>query len=108
MTMDDSDPVLTALRLVGAVLSIAVVLLGLRVAVTRRFPVVWTRAARLTERQRSQPLRRGGCLALCGAGLLVQQVPFLAPVPIAVGRILFALALLLVVSAVGWFALLRR
>ncbi|WBB93763.1 hypothetical protein [Verrucosispora sp. WMMC514] len=108
MTMDDSDPVWAALRLVAAVLSLAVLLLGVRVAVTRRFPVCWTRAARLTERQRSQPLRRGGFLALCGASLLVQQVPFLAPVPVAVGRILFALALLLVVSAVGWFALLRR
>ncbi|GIJ34027.1 hypothetical protein ACIBQ2_20505 [Micromonospora sediminimaris] len=108
MTVDDPDPVWVALRLVSALLSLAVVVLGVRVAVTRRFPVVWVRAARLTESQRSQPLRRGGFLALLGASLLVQQVPLLAPVPAVAGRALFALALLLLVGAVGWFVLLRR
>ncbi|MBQ1027428.1 hypothetical protein [Micromonospora sp. C95] len=108
MTMDDPDPVWVALSGVSVILSLVVVVLGVRVAVTRTFPAFWVRVARLTTRQRGQPVRRGGFLALLGAGLLVQQAPLLLPVPLAVGRALFALALLLLVGAVGWFALLRR
>ncbi|GAB3853306.1 hypothetical protein GCM10029963_44340 [Micromonospora andamanensis] len=106
--VDDPDRVWVALRLVSVVLSIVVVVLGVRVAVTRRFPTVWVRVARLTESQRSEPLRRGGVLALLGASLFVQQVPSLVAVPVVGGRVLFALALLLLVTAVGWFVLLRR
>ncbi|MEV2237578.1 hypothetical protein [Micromonospora sp. NPDC049891] len=108
MTIDDPDPVWVALRTVSVLLSLVVVVLGVRVAVTRRFPTVWVRVARLTESQRSEPLRRGGFLALLGASLLVQQVPLLAPVPVVAGRALFALALLLLMGAMGWFVLLRR
>ncbi|MEV4712304.1 hypothetical protein [Micromonospora sp. NPDC049374] len=108
MTIDHPDPVWVALRTVSVLLSLVVVVLGVRVAVTRRFPIVWVRVARLTESQRSEPLRRGGVLALLGASLLVQQVPLLAPVPVVLGRALFALALLLIMGAMGWFVLLRR
>jgi hypothetical protein len=108
VTVDDPDPIWAALRAVSVVLSLVVVVLGVRVAVTRRFPMLWVRVARLTASQQSQPVRRGGFLALVGASLLVQQVPILAPVPVVLGRALFAAALLLLVSALGWFVLLRR
>ncbi|MEV0155370.1 hypothetical protein AB0H57_16725 [Micromonospora sp. NPDC050686] len=108
MSVDDLDPVGFALRLIVVVLGLAMVTLGVRVAMTRRFPTAWVRGARLTVSQRSQPVRRGGFVALLGAGLLAQQAPFLAPVSVAVGRAMFALALLLVLTAVGWFMVLRR
>lgn len=108
MSVNDPDPAWIALRLVVVVLSLVEVMLGVRVAVSRRFPTAWVRVARLTASQRSQPVRRGGFLALLGAGLLVQQAPFLISVPYAVGVALFAVALLLVVTAAGWFALLRH
>ncbi|MEH0820708.1 MULTISPECIES: hypothetical protein [unclassified Micromonospora] len=108
MSVNDPDPVWIALRLVSVVLSVVMVIVGVRVAVSRRFPVAWVRAARLTASQRSQPVRRGGFCALLGAGLLAQQAPFLVPVPYAVGVALFAVSLLLIMTAAGWFALLRR
>ncbi|NES26099.1 hypothetical protein GCE86_26725 [Micromonospora terminaliae] len=108
MSAGDRDLVSIALSLVTVVLGLVVVILGLRVAVTRRFPAAWVRGGRLTASQRSQPVRRGGFLALLGAGLLIQQAPFLIPVPLAVGRALFAAALLLVMSALGWSFLVRR
>ncbi|PWU52079.1 hypothetical protein DLE60_31790 [Micromonospora globispora] len=108
MSVNDLGPEWIALRLVSVVLGLVVVILGVRVAVTRRFPTAWVRIARLTASQRSQPVRRGGFSALLGTGLLVQQAPFLIPVPHAVGQALFAVALLLVVTAAGWFALLRH
>ncbi|MEV7329886.1 hypothetical protein [Micromonospora sp. NPDC093244] len=108
MSVDDPEPVWTALRLVIVVLSLVMVILGVRVAVTRRFPTAWVRVAHLTASQRSQPVRLGAYVALLGAGLLVPQVPFLIPVPHAVGRALFAAALLLLISAVGGLVLLRR
>lgn len=108
MTADDPEPVWVALRLVIVVLGFAWVILGVRVAVTRRFPMAWVRVARMTASQRSQPVRRGGFVALFGASMLVQQAPFLISVPFAVGRGLFAVALLLLASAVGWSVLLRR
>ncbi|WP_144127722.1 hypothetical protein [Catellatospora sichuanensis] len=108
MTVDDPEPVWVALRLVIVALGFVWVLLGVRVAVTRRFPMAWVRAARLTTSQRSQPIRLGGGVALLGASALLQQAPFLLPLPSAVGRALFAVALLLLMSAVGGHVLLRR
>ncbi|MFV2105424.1 hypothetical protein [Micromonospora sp. LOL_015] len=58
--------------------------------------------------QRSHPIRNGGCQALIGAGLLIQQVPFLVPMPHWLGTALFVVALLVVFTALGWFALVRR
>ncbi|MFC0004367.1 hypothetical protein [Micromonospora siamensis] len=108
MSVDDPDPVALALRLVVVALGLGLVVLGGRVAVTRRFPVAWARVAHLTETQRSEPLRRGGSLALIGASVLVQQLPFLVSVPHAVGRALLAVALLLVLGAAACWALVRR
>jgi uncharacterized membrane protein len=108
MSVDDPDLVSIALSLGIVVLGLVVVTLGVRIAVTRRFPVAWVRGARLTTRQRSQPVRYGGTLALLGAGALIQQAPFLIPVPVAVGHALFAVALLLAMSALGWSVLVRH
>ncbi|MCO1596538.1 hypothetical protein M8C17_15370 [Micromonospora sp. RHAY321] len=108
MSLDDGDPVMVALSLVAVVLGLASVVLGVRVAVSRRFPAAWVRLARLTPSQRSQPLRMGSAQAMIGAGLVVQQAPFLIPMPFPVGRALFAVSLLLLVTAAGSFALLRR
>ncbi|MEV1288426.1 hypothetical protein [Micromonospora sp. NPDC049679] len=108
MSVNDLGPEWIDLRLVIVVLGLVVVILGVRVAVTRRFPMAWVRGERLTASQRSQPVRHGGSVALLGAGVLVQQAPFLIPVPFAVGRALFAVALLLVMTAVGWSVLVRR
>ncbi|MEU4773415.1 hypothetical protein [Micromonospora sp. NPDC023644] len=108
MSPSDPDPVWTAARLVIVVLSLAMIVFGLRVAVTRRFPPVWARVARLTASQRLQPVRLGGGQALLGACLLLQQAPFLLPMPSLAGRTLLVVALLLAVAGAGWFVLFRR
>jgi hypothetical protein len=108
MSLDDGDPVMTALSLVAVVLGLASVVLGVRVATSRRFPAAWIRLARLTPSQRSQPVRRGSVQAMIGAGIVVQQAPFLIPMPYPVGVALFAVSLLFLVTAAGSFALLRR
>ena len=108
MSPSDTDPLLVAGRLVVVVVCLFQLVVGVRVAVTRRFPTAWVRLARLTASQRSQPVRRGGFLAMLSTGLLIQQAPFLISVPHAVGVALLAVALLLVVTAAGWFALLRH
>ncbi|SCL38099.1 hypothetical protein GA0074692_4897 [Micromonospora pallida] len=108
MSVDGPDPVSIALSLGTVVLGLVMVTLGVRVAVTRRFPVAWVRGARLTTRQRPQPVRYGGTLALIGASGLIQQAPFLLPVPVAVGRALFAVALLLAMTALGWSVRVRH
>lgn len=102
MSPDDPDPVWVALRV------LAVVVFGVRVAVSGRFPAAYARVARLTPGQRSRPVRVGGAQALLGAGVLAQQAPFLIPMPYPVGVALFVVALLLLAAAAGWFVLLRR
>lgn len=99
---------MTAVRLVIVALSLAMIVFGIRVAVSRRIPVAWVRVARLTANQRSQPVRMGVCQALLGACLLVQQAPFLIPMPHPVGVALLVVSLLLALTAVGWFAVPRR
>ncbi|WP_405114767.1 hypothetical protein OG559_10655 [Micromonospora sp. NBC_01405] len=106
--MSDPDPMLTAARLVLAVVNLFMVVFGVRIAVLRRPPLIWLRGARRTERQRSEPVRFGGGVALVNASLLLQQAPFLIPMPHVLGRALFAVALLLVVCAAGWYYLVRR
>lgn len=104
----DLDPVMIALRLVTVVLGLAAVTLGVRVAVSRRFPAAWVRLARLTPSQRAQPVRMGSFQAMLGASLLIQQAPFLVSMPYPVATTLFAVSLLLLVIAMGSYALLRR
>ncbi|MEW2386229.1 hypothetical protein AB0873_29690 [Micromonospora sp. NPDC047707] len=108
MSPDVEGPVMIALRLVVVVLGLASVGLGLRVAVSRKFPAAWIRLARPTPNQRAQPLRMGSSQAMIGAGLVVQQAPFLIPLSFAVGVALFAVSLLLLLTAAGSLALLRR
>ncbi|PSK66522.1 hypothetical protein B0E53_01538 [Micromonospora sp. MH33] len=107
MSPTDTDPLLVAGRLVMVVLSLSLLVFGVRVAVTRRFPRAWLRFARLTKSQRSQPVRIGGGQALSGGSLLIQQAPFLIPMPHSLGTALFAVALLLAATALGW-CILRR
>ncbi|MER5332416.1 hypothetical protein [Micromonospora sp. NPDC002717] len=107
MSVTDPDPVWIALRLVIVVLSLAMFVFGVRVAMSRRFPVAWVRAVRMPARQRSQPVRMGGGQALLGASLLIQQAPFLIPMSYPVGAALFVVALLLAGAAAGWFVLRR-
>ncbi|MEU4779687.1 hypothetical protein [Micromonospora sp. NPDC023633] len=108
MSLSDPDPVWTAVRFVIVALSLAMIVFGVRVAVSRRFPSAWVRVARLTAGQQSQPVRLGGGQALLGACLLLQQAPFLIPMPFLAGLTLLVVALLLAVAGVGWFVLLRR
>ncbi|MFG1778647.1 hypothetical protein ACGFIR_02175 [Micromonospora sp. NPDC049051] len=108
MSVDDPDPVMIALRVAIVVLSLAWVVLGLRVATSRRFPAAWVRLARLTPSQQAQPVRLGGAQAMIGAGLLIQQAPFVIAVPYPVGVALFAVSLALLLTAVGLSAPLRR
>ncbi|MGC5031458.1 hypothetical protein [Micromonospora sp. DT229] len=103
MSLADPDPLWIALRLVIVLLSLALLAFGVRVAVSRRFPAAWVRITRLGATRRSQPVRMGGFQALLGGSLLAQQVPFLIPMPSAVARALFGLALLLVGAALGWY-----
>ncbi|GAB3188117.1 hypothetical protein FHX75_12926 [Micromonospora palomenae] len=107
MSVSDPDPLWIAFRLVIVVLGLAMVVLGVRVAVSRRFPPAWIRVGRLPASQRSQPVRMGGGQALVGASLLIQQAPFLIPMPFPVGAALIVAALLLAGAAVGWFVLRR-
>ena len=103
MSATDPGPWWTAVRLVIVILSLVVLVVGVRVVVLRRFPVAWMRLTRMGATQRSQPVRVGGVQALLGASLLAQQAPFLIPMPAPAGRSLFALALLLVAAAMGWY-----
>ncbi|MGW3606645.1 hypothetical protein [Micromonospora sp. NPDC005161] len=108
MSLYDEDPVTIALRVGVVVLSLGSVVLGVRVAVSRRFPAAWVRLARLKPGERSQPVRVGMAQAMIGAGFLVQQAPFFISMPLPLGRALFAGSLLLVLTAAGAFSLLRR
>ncbi|WP_406039096.1 hypothetical protein OG799_27625 [Micromonospora sp. NBC_00898] len=107
MSPSDPDPLLVAGRLVIVVISLFLLVFGVRTAVSRRFPRPWLRCARPTKSQRSQPVRIGGGQALVGASLLTQQAPFLIPMPFPVGAALFVVALLLAAAALGW-SILRR
>ncbi|SCL38107.1 hypothetical protein GA0074692_4900 [Micromonospora pallida] len=107
MSVTDPDPFWIAFRLVIVALSLAMVVFGARVAASRRFPAAWIRVARLPASQRSQPVRIGGGQALIGASLLIQQAPFLVPMPFPVGFALLVVALLLAGASLGWY-LLRR
>ncbi|GAA4566073.1 hypothetical protein GCM10023176_15490 [Micromonospora coerulea] len=92
MSLDDGDP---ALSLAAVVLGLAWVVLGVRVAVSRRFPAAWIRLARPTPSQRAQPVRMGSAQAMSGAGLVAYGAAFLIPMPYPVGVALIALFLLL-------------
>ncbi|MEU6072329.1 hypothetical protein [Micromonospora sp. NPDC047074] len=107
MSVTDPEPVWIALRLVIVVVNLGMIGVGVRVAVSRRFPARWVRAVRLPRKQRSQPVRIGGGQALVGACLLFQQAPFLVPMPHLLGRALFGLALFFAVTAMAWHVLLR-
>ncbi|MEV0806516.1 hypothetical protein [Micromonospora sp. NPDC050200] len=107
MSLSDMDP-LSVVRLVLAAVSFFLLVFGVRVAVSRRFPRAWLRFAHPTKSQRSQPVRIGGGIALVNASLLIQQAPFLIPMPFMLGAALFGVALLLAVAAVGWIVLGRE
>jgi hypothetical protein len=107
MSLGETDPMLVAVRLVVMVISLAVLFFGVRVAVTRRLPRRQIHFGRTTAEQRPQPVRVGGGVALMGASLFIQQVASLISMPFAVGLVLLLVSLVLVVTAVGWFALRR-
>ncbi|WP_406074106.1 hypothetical protein [Micromonospora sp. NBC_01638] len=108
MSLYDEDPVTVALRVGVVVLSLGSLVLGVRVAVSRRFPAAWVRLARLRVGERSQPVRVGIAQAMIGAGVLIHQAPFFISMPLPLGRALFAVSLLLLLTAAGAFSLLRR
>ncbi|MBM0224410.1 hypothetical protein [Micromonospora sp. ATA51] len=107
MSLNDADPVLVAVRLVVAVISLGLLVFGVRVAVTRQLPRKQIHFGRSTAEQRPQPVRIGGGVALAGASLLIQQVASLISIPSALELALLGVALVLFVTAVGWFALRR-
>ncbi|MGC5318739.1 hypothetical protein ACPXB5_08365 [Micromonospora arida] len=110
MSLYDEDPVTFALRVGVVVLSLGSLVLGVRVAVSRRFPAAWVRLARLKVGESSQPVQVGIAQAVIGASLLIHQAPFFISMPLLLGRALFAvsLLLLLLLTAAGAFSLLRR
>lgn len=108
MSPDDGDPLLIALSLAAVVLGLVWVVLGVRVAVSRRFPAAWIRLARPTPSQQAQPVRIGSAQAMSGAGLVAYGATFLIPMPYPVGVALIAVFLLLLLTAAGSVALLRR
>ncbi|MGK5442805.1 hypothetical protein ACSNN7_13450 [Micromonospora sp. URMC 105] len=101
MSPSDTDPILLTGRLVVVVLSLFALGLGGYVVVSRRIPRGWLRIGRPTKTQRSRPARLGAGLVLVGVSLLIQQAPFLIPMPFALGAALLAAALLLTPAA-GW------
>jgi len=108
MSVSDTDPVWLAARLVIVVGGLLLVALGVRTAVTGRSPLSRFRFVGPTSRQRAEPVRNGGCQALIGASVLIQQVPYLVPMPHGLGVALFGLALLVVLAGLGWFIMVRR
>ncbi|MEH0820707.1 MULTISPECIES: hypothetical protein [unclassified Micromonospora] len=104
--MSPSDTLLLTGRLVIVVVSLFVLVLGGSVAVSRRIPRAWLRFGHPTKSPRMQPVRLGGGLALVGASLLIQQAPFLIPMPLALRAALLAVAVLLAAAA-GWLFLRR-
>ncbi|MEU0546935.1 hypothetical protein [Micromonospora sp. NPDC005979] len=108
MSLDDGEPVLIALSLAAVVLGLAWAVLGARVAVSRRFPTAWIRLVRPTPIQRARPVRMGCAQVMSGAGLVAYGATFLVPMPYAVGVALIAVFLLLLLTAAGSVALLRR
>ncbi|MGR6316614.1 hypothetical protein Q2K19_09970 [Micromonospora soli] len=107
MSVFDDGTVLGLLRLLIVVLSLFLIGVGIRTAVTRQVPPLWLRFARPGRTARTQPVRIGGGVALVGASLLLQQVPFLIQMPHALAGTLLMVALALVITAMGWL-LLRR
>ncbi|MEV4211861.1 hypothetical protein [Micromonospora sp. NPDC049662] len=108
MSLDDGDPVLIAVSLAAVVLGLAWAVLGARVALSRRFPAAWVRLVRPTPIQRARPVRMGCAQVMSGAGLVAYGATFLVPMPYPVGVALIAVFLLLLLSAAGSVALLRR
>ncbi|SCE85142.1 hypothetical protein GA0070607_2361 [Micromonospora coriariae] len=108
MSLYDEDPVTIALRVGVVVLSLGAVVLGVRVAVSRRFPAAWVRLARVKLDERSEPVQVGIAQATIGVSLLIVQAPFFISMPLPLGRTLFAVSLLLLLTAAGAFSLLRR
>ncbi|MEU6203035.1 hypothetical protein ABZ814_05535 [Micromonospora musae] len=105
--MGRSDTVLLSIRVVIAVVSLAVLLTGVRIAVTRRFPRPRLRLGRPPTGRRPQPVRVGGGVALVAASLLVQQAAQLLPVSRPVGIAMSLAALVIAIVGVGWFAVRR-
>lgn len=108
MSLSDTDPVWLAARLVIVVGGLLLVALGVRTAVTGRSPLSRVRFVGPTSHQRAQPIRNGGCQALIGTSALIQQVPYLFPMPHWLGVALFGAALLVVLAGLGWFIIVRR
>jgi hypothetical protein len=102
MILFDDGPVSATLTLVIVALSLLGIALGVRTAVTRRFPPVWVRFARPDRTALTQPVRIGGSRALFGGALLMQQMPHVVrmPFPVATAFLLAALAVL--VTGMGW------
>jgi len=106
--MRDANSVLVAFRLVLVIFFFLLFVFGVRLAVSRRFPVTWARPAHPTESQQSRQVRVGVGVMLVAASLLILEGTSLIPMPFLISGILLAVAMLVAVAALAWFVVSRE
>lgn len=106
--MRDANSVLVAFRLVLVISFVLLFVLGVRLAVSRRFPVTWARPVRRTESQQSRQVRVGVGVMLLAASVLILEGTSLIPMPFLISGILLAVAMLIAVAALAWFVVSRE
>ncbi|MFE9193500.1 hypothetical protein ACFYL6_28270 [Micromonospora sp. NPDC007208] len=106
--MRDANSVLVAFRLVLVIFFLLLFVLGVRLAVSRRFPVTWARPVHPTESQQPRQVRVGVGVMLVAASLLILEGTSLIPMPFLISGILLAVAMLVAVAALAWFVVWRE
>ncbi|MCX4390476.1 hypothetical protein OG777_26625 [Micromonospora peucetia] len=106
--MRDANSVLVVFRLLLVIFFFLLFVLGVRLAVSRRFPVTWARPAHPTEIQQSRQVRVGVGVMLVAASQLILEGTSLIPMPFLISGILLAVAMLVAVAVLAWFVVSRE
>ncbi|MFI6242447.1 hypothetical protein ACIBEF_21500 [Micromonospora sp. NPDC050795] len=106
--MRDANSVLVAFRLVLVVFFLLLFALGVRLTVSRRFPITWARPAHPTESQQSRRVRVGVGVMLVATSVLILESTSLVPMPFLISGILLAVAILVAVAALAWLVISRE
>ncbi|MFI7430173.1 hypothetical protein ACIBPB_24530 [Micromonospora sp. NPDC049836] len=106
--MSDANELLVAFRLGLVIFFVLLFVFGVRLAVSRRFPVTWARPAHPTESELSRRVRGGvGVLLVAASGLIVAATS-LIPMPNLIAGMLGVAVLLVALAALRWFVVSRE
>ncbi|AYF30541.1 MULTISPECIES: hypothetical protein [Micromonospora] len=103
MSLRDTNGTFVAIQLALAALGVLLLVFGLRLAVTRRPYKVESSSGQPTSSEQIQAFRLSSGIALLGAGLLAGQVVVALDMPYLGQYVLFGVALLTTLGAVGLF-----